>query len=100
MSDVLLFDAYGNSVPSGAAPIDALDLRQWPGCRMIFDHWAAETEFIIVLSDNHTDLPPQVLSRAVAALEGGAAVVIHARTDELAREGSAKIMCWLGGTCQ
>lgn len=100
MSNVLLFDACGNSVPAGLPPIDALDLRTWPGCQTISDHWAAEIEYIIVLSDNHTDLPSAVLAQAVAALEDGGSVVVHARSDELACEGSEKIMRWLGGALQ
>jgi hypothetical protein len=100
MSEVRLFDAYGNSVPHGMPPIDTLDLRGWPGCQTISDHWTAEIEFIIILSDNHTDLPSQVLAQAIAALEDGGSVVVHARSDELASEGAGKIMRWLGGTIQ
>jgi hypothetical protein len=100
MSDVRLFDAYGNSVPRGMPPIDALDLRTWPGCQTISDHWTAEIEYIIILSDNHTDLPSQMLVQAIAALEEGGSVVVHARSDELACEGASKIMRWLGGTLQ
>jgi hypothetical protein len=100
MRNALLFDAYGNSVPPGAQSLDALDLRAWPGCRMISEGPDADLGCIIILADDSDDLPPEATAHAVAVLEAGESVVIHARTDEMASAGAESVMMWLGGTLQ
>jgi hypothetical protein len=97
---VLLFDACGNSIPPGAPSIDSLDLRTWPGCRMISDQSGGDLGCIIILADGDVDLPLATTAHAVAALEGGESVVIHGRTDEAASIAAASVMMWLGGTVQ
>jgi hypothetical protein len=100
VSNTLLFDAYGNSIPPGAQSLDALDLRAWPGCQMISEGPEADLGCIIILGDDSDGLPPEATAHALAVLEAGESVVIHARTDETASIVAKSVMMWLGGTLQ
>lgn len=92
----LLFDGHGASIPPGGPPLDTINLRERPGCRMICEGWPAEIGCIVMLQDDSA-LDSDVLGRLVRVLEDGEAVVIHARGDEIALRAVAEVMLWLGG---
>lgn len=100
MTNTLLFDAYGNSVPPGAQSLDALDLRAWPGCRVVCAaeaEWDGTPDLVVILGDGAAPLSPDALAQAVAVAERGGAVVLHARDDDAALRAVVSVFEWLGG---
>jgi hypothetical protein len=86
-----LFDAYGDSIPPGGPALETLNLRQWPGCHMIFSTWPAVIGLMCVFSDDCPGVQADVIARAVACLKLGQAVVIHAPDDAGAQLVAAQI---------
>lgn len=55
----LIFDGNGNSIPPGGPSIDAIDLSQWPGCRMVIEIGGdSDPAIITFVPDGATTLPP------------------------------------------
>jgi hypothetical protein len=86
-----LFDACGESIPPGGPALETLNLRQWPGCHMIFSTSPAVIGLWVVFSDGRPDVQADVIARAVACLELGQSVVVHAPDDAAAELVAAKI---------
>jgi hypothetical protein len=97
MTMLQLFDAYGGSIPPGGPALETLNLRQWPGCHMIFSTWPAVIGLMCVFSDDRPDVQADVIARAVACLELGRSVVIHAPDDAAAELVAARIESRLSG---
>ena len=99
MSRSQVFDGCGVSL-SGGRSLDELDLREWPGCRVIWEttaEWDGTPDLIVLLGDGAAPLSPDALAHAVAVAERGGAVVLHAQDDEAALAAVVSVFEWLGG---
>ena len=99
MTSAQLFDGFGVNL-SGGAPLFQLDLRAWPGCRVVCAaeaEWDGTPDLVVILGDGNAALSPDALAQAVAVAERGGAVVLHARDDDAALGAVVSIFEWLGG---
>jgi hypothetical protein len=90
-----IFDGTGEPL-DGGPPLDGLDLRCWPTCRVFGsdrDNWDGAVDLIVITGEGAA-LSPDALAHLVAASDRGLIFALHSRDDPTLREA---VSAWRGG---